>query len=99
MEAQIDKLASLGTAAVQLAIEEYTKYFVVESIVWILFGVVCLGLAAWVIKKRDEINEFAPVAAVVLVAILAGSLAIAANVPVLFNPRAYAIHQLIRDAR
>lgn len=96
MEQQLEKLTQLGTAAVQDSITQYTHWFVIQSICWLAFGVV-LAIAAikvWCIRKDWD---FAESAAAVLIII--SILTIPCNLPTLLHPRAYAIHQLIKDAR
>lgn len=104
MEQQLEKLTQLGTDAVQAAITQYTQWFVASSLCWLALGAVCAiaAVTLWLKRKvwfKSE-NEDFPVLEVA--AILLGSLAILTvplNVPTLLQPRAYAIHQLITDAR
>lgn len=104
MEQQLEKLTQLGTDAVQAAITQYTHWFVVSSLCWLAFGAVCAIAAVTCWQKRNVWLEYEdgdfPYLGVA--AILLGSFAILTvpiNVPTLLQPRAYAIHQLITDAR
>jgi hypothetical protein len=103
MEVQIDKLTVLGTEAVQAAIAEYTKYFLVSSIVWIVFGVLCAYTAALLGKRGLKMEDYhdgkMPVLAAATLLLIVGCACIPMNLPTLFSPKAYAIHQLISDAR
>lgn len=96
MEQQLEKLTQLGTDAVQAAITQYTHWFVISSLCWLAFGAVCAIAAVKVWRKRED-WEFAEMAALILVIIAV--LTVPCNVPTLLQPRAYAIHQLIKDAR
>lgn len=103
MEQQLDKLTQLGTDATQHAISNYTQYFVIHSLCWIAFGAAC-AVAAWQIWRRrtkwvgDYDMEPVGWITVGLLTVIA-MLTIPFNVPTLLQPRAYAIHQLIEDAR
>lgn len=96
MERQLEKLTQLGTEAVQAAITEYTHWFLISSLCWLAFGVVCAIAAVKVWRKRED-WEFANMAALILVIIAV--LTVPFNVPTLVQPRACAIHQLIKDSR
>lgn len=107
MEQQLEKLTQLGTDAVQAAITQYTQWFVVSSLCWLAFGAACAIAAETIWRKRNvwiKKDEYSPLDFPFLevAAILLGSLAILTvplNIPTLLQPRAYAIHQLITDAR
>lgn len=102
MEQQLEKLTQLGTDAVQAAITQYTQWYVVSSLCWLAFGTVCAIAAATCWQKRKVWLQEEDFPVLVAAAILLGSLAILTvplNVPTLLQPRAYAIHQLITDAR
>lgn len=99
MEKQIDNLTQLGTDAVQSAISHYSQYFVLWSICWLAFGAVCAVVAVKVWKRREDWDdEVVGYLAVILLSLIA-LLTVPFNVPTLLQPRAYAIHQLIKDAR
>lgn len=106
MEQQLEKLTQLGTEAVQAAITQYTQWFVVSSLCWLTFGAVSAIAAVTFWRKRnvwlkkDEYSSDVPI--LEIAAVILGSFAILTvplNVPTLLQPRAYAIHQLITDAR
>lgn len=96
MNEQIGILTQLGTEAVQVAIAEYAQWFVVSSLCWIGFGAACAVIAVLVWKKRGDL-EYAD--AIALVLAIVALLTIPCNLPTLMQPRAYAIHQLIKDGR
>ena len=104
MEQQLEKLTNLGTAAVQDAIQQYTQWFIASAITWLTLTALGFFLAVviWRSRKRledapEEIAVLAMMAVVILPLIFALTLAI--QIPTLLNPRAYAIRQLIMDAR
>lgn len=102
MEKEIQQLTQLGEAAVQSAISEYAVWFTVSAICWLLFGVACFVAVAVIWRCRKWIVEkylVGPAVIIGVLLILIGTLTIPINVPTLTNPRAYAIHQLITDAR
>lgn len=95
---QIEKLTQLGTKAVESAIESYTGYFIAWSWAWLVFGILCAAGAVILYKKRKEPwMEFYVLGVFMLVLISLATIPF--NIPRLLHPRAYAIHQLLQDAR
>lgn len=88
MTPELQLLAELGTKATQEAILEYTNWCVISASIWMIVGV---GLACVAIHLRKYVASLA----IALVAMLF----IACNLPTLISPRAYAIHQLLKDVR
>ncbi len=102
LEKQIDNLTDLGTDAVQQTIAEYTSFFIVSSACWAVFGL-CVVIAAIVtlVNKKLIARYFDGEECVVsfgsVMFIVLGIVMILNQIATLTNPRAYAIHQLLKD--
>lgn len=103
MNPEFELLTNLGSAAVQTTIEEYTRYYLINAIAWFLaFSTLTIG-AAKVLKyvlKKDEDSEEIFVAILLLIGLtIIFFLVAVSNIPDMANPKATAIHQLLKDAR
>lgn len=103
MNPEFELLTNLGSAAVQTAIEEYTRFYLVSSTAWLLaFASLAIG-AAKILKKflKTEMYSDEVFVGIVISSILAIAFFLAAvsNIPGVTNPKAVAIHQLLKDAR
>lgn len=97
MEKELQTLNNMMTPAIQGAIAEYTTWHIVSALGWLLAGIFAI-LGAWQLwKRREEWEEPAVCGAIVL--LIAGMLTFPWNLPNLVSPKAYAIHQLIKDIR
>jgi hypothetical protein len=102
IEQIIKTLSEIGSPAVRSAVEQYAHWFRVNAIVWAMFGVVLIYLSKkvnclWGDEGNDEEKRLKTILR--CVAIMAGMLFIFVNVVNIFNPTAYAIHQLLMDIR
>lgn len=93
----IEQLAGLVGHNSALIVEQYTYWHMVAAISWILVGVFfCI---AAVKCPRPEEWDTIPTHVVRCVFFVAGLLMLAANIPDVFAPEAFAIHQLIIDIK
>jgi hypothetical protein len=101
MNEEINMLTNLSTEAVKVAVEEYTNWYLVHSISWTVFGIGCLFFSKFLWKKAwDDDRDFQNMSGfVAILLVIIGVVAIPVNLPTLLNPKAYAIHQLLKDAR
>jgi hypothetical protein len=106
METQIENLIDLGSAAAQIAIAEYTRWFFVKSLAWIGVGIACVIAAILVWKNREKWDDCGLMSFledlkcfIFPALIVCAALTIPLNLPTLLNPKAYAIHQLITDVQ
>jgi len=98
MNDSIDKLSELVKPAVESAIAGYTAWFVINSICWLAFGLMCALTAIFMWRARKQFDDCVPAFVVIVVLIFTASLSVAFNLPTLLEPRAYAVHQLLKDA-
>lgn len=90
----INAIGGTGSAIVS----EYTVWFIVSAIGWILMGAAMAYLSfKWKIESDDEDEYWKTIVRWVMIFI--GALFILCNVPDLFAPEAAAIHQLLRDVK
>jgi len=91
----VDKITQLGSDAVQGTITEYTLWYFFNSVAWIVFGVVICAYAIrlWKINQQNG-AKFAALGVLFI-----GMLFISANIPTLFTPKGYAIHQFLKDIK
>jgi len=100
MEKEMQLLNSIMTPAIQGAIAEYTKWHVISAAGWLIFGALCIAGAWQVWKRREQFEESAPAAVcIAIILIVVGVATLPVNLPNLISPRAYAMHQLIKDVR
>lgn len=103
MNPEFELLTNLGSTAVQTAIEEYTRYHLINAVTWFS---ACAALAtgsakalSHLLKKNNKSEEaFVSVILFALFAIMF-FLGAVSNIPNIANPKAAAIHQLLTDAR
>lgn len=100
---EIKILTQLGTEASQAAIAEYTRYFITNSIVWIV-ALLIASFLLWLLWKKwanlkDEPEVSIALGIVLGIFSLCCFFGIADSVSDLCNPRAMAIHQLLKDVR
>ncbi len=90
----INKLEQVVGSSSEYVLSEYTHYFVVSSLVWLLFG---LAMIVTIIKTELpghwEIHPLVVKGFIMFV----GGLIVAANLSDLLSPNAAAIHQLLKD--
>lgn len=97
MEKEIMMLNEILSPAVAGAIAEYTNWYIVSSITAIVGGLLAIAAGVYCFRKREEWEAIAVIASVIL--IILGLSLVFANIPDLANPKAKAIHQLLKDAR
>lgn len=103
MNPEFELLTNLGSAAVQTAIEEYTRYKLISAVVWFsAFASLAIGSAKALshLIKKDNTSEEAFVRVMLFMFFtIIFFLAAVSNIPNIANPKAAAIHQLLIDAR
>ena len=98
----IEKLADkLGTTS-SLIVSEYTGWFIANSLVSIAFGV-ALAVFAFMWKPKERRDDDAISIGIKyvfkVILMIVGCVFVANHVPNLAQPKAKAIHQLLRDIR
>ena len=110
MNPEFELLTNLGSAAVQTAIEEYTRYKLIGAVAWFsAFASLAIGSAKGLshLLKKDasdedtyDSKENAFIGAVCFtICTIIFFLGAISNIPNIANPKAAAIHQLLIDAR
>lgn len=96
----VDRLAALLAKHGTQVVDEYTSWFFVSAVVWILFGLaaVCTGIK---LKFRDHLEEdqYKAMLCIKVLLVIVGGLIAISHVSDLVAPEAAAIHQLLRDLR
>lgn len=104
MEAEqiIKSLNDIASPAVQEIVRQYSRWFFVSSLGWILAGIGSLVIAGKIWNKNFDdydSNLLIPVRVICVSAIIISVLVIFANLPTILCPTAYSIHQLLEDVR
>lgn len=93
----LDKVLMALGESTQKAIDWYSSWFVINSVVMILVGIIVI-LAAYRFRFKFEDVDEANYAVIIRLGIgFLGLMFVAANIADLLNPEAAALHQLIRD--
>jgi hypothetical protein len=96
----IKAISGISEAGAKFVIESYSKWFVVSSMVWILFGAVIAVFSFWIKMPKDIDDDFVVWCKAGRWAVLViGLLIVCYNVATLFSPDGYAIHQIILDLK
>lgn len=96
----VELLTNLGTESVQSAISNYTHWCFIGACIWCFVGTVVLVGGIWLVVKMLKSDDREPGEIffcslfIVMALIVLGS-----NLPDIFQPKAAAIHQFIKDAR
>lgn len=94
----INRIAEVLGSSGAAATAEYARWYVASAIFWVLFGMALIVSGLLWKPSRDVLG---PLPALLLKAFLifAGALWVGCNIPDIANPKAIAIHQLIKDVR
>lgn len=94
---ELDVINALAASGSQ-AVTAYTNYYFVNAIVWMAFavGLLFLILKTWP-QPRFDLDE--PETIIKWLGIIIAAMIFVSNIPDLFSPQAYGIHQLIKDIR
>lgn len=85
-----------------MAIAEYTNWHRVSALVWMLAGSALLFIGGYVGRKfwpTRDVDDHGLVIWLALGLTIIGSMLVAFNIPTAANPRAYAIHTVLKDSQ
>ena len=100
---ELEAVKQVGTAVSAVGstvLEEYTRYYVYGSIVWIVAALV-FGFFAWRVNVSHIHKDFDPIIMwmIKIIAAIVAALMFFSNAGNLVAPKAAAIHQIIKDVR
>jgi len=95
----VNNIALAVGKSAEFVTEQYTSWFFVSAVGWVIFGIFSL----WSVTKikfscKSEVSEWAQWL-IKSVLVLISATFILANLPDAINPKAAAIHQIIKDVR
>lgn len=82
------------------AVRDYTTWFTISATLWLAFGI---WLSLWGIRaarrQSPRTDAYSGFPAIWIYIVGVGLIFIICNVPTILKPRAWAIHQVLKDSR
>lgn len=108
METVLRELTNLGSEGVSIALQGYTRWYLVSAIGWLIIGFIVVIAGFVVGKKKVEADKDYEICdgstwndwlryMVAGVILFLGALMVLHNLSTVCAPQAYAIHHLIKD--
>ena len=99
MENEISQIVQILGTATDATLTEYVKWMVTSSLVWISIGSLICLLGVFFLVAAFRWDDGEVVAVFSIIALVIGLAMVGSNIADYFQPKAAAIHQLLKDAR